>query len=135
MDKDTIMTTQTKIQKRNNRIRNLRFHHKWTLHEIGQEVHLTRERVRQICNKKENKHLIEEDIKQYYKSKFGKATLQDLMDDIKELRKPNRSKEVVLRRKYLIKFLYDELEVPFFRIGNLINRDHTSVMNLYYSEE
>jgi hypothetical protein len=104
------------IKKRDRLIRELHFDKKWSYAKIGKDerVNLSSERVSQICNEKENKEEILLDIKYHYKKKFtDKVTLNGLLKDIQELSRPNRKKEVVERRRILVQFLYDELDLPF----------------------
>lgn len=123
----------TTFKRRNNHIRKLRFENKLTFNAIASRYGITVERVRQICQEPFDRN---EEIKKAvdkYKKKFNNhVSFNDLVYDIEELSKQNRRKDVVARRKILIEYLHDELELPFYRIGHLLNRDHTTITHLYY---
>lgn len=115
-------------------IKHLRLDLGWTYRKIAGRYKITPERVRQICNKQDTKIDIVADITKVYQKKFKSANLEDLMEDINILRKPDRRKEAVTKRRLLIQYLYDEIEMPFYRIAKLLDRDHSSILNLYYDD-
>jgi len=123
------------MKQRNKKIKQLRFEKKKTYREIGQIYKISTERVRQICHQKRDKNELLKEIEFKYKKRFNdKTTFYDLKTDILELSKPNREKEKVVKRKILIDFLHDELNLPLYVIGDLLNRDHTTIRHSYYKE-
>jgi hypothetical protein len=57
-----------------------------------------------------------------------------VMAEIRELSVRDRRRKVVARRELLIKRLHDVYGISLAQIGVLLNRDHTSVLNLYHKE-
>jgi len=123
------------IKQRNKRIKTLRFDKNWKYVDIADQYNLSPERVSQICKQKENKEELLNSLKLRYKRRISNdISFEELMWDIKELSSPNRKQGVVARRKILITFLYDDLNLPFHHIGALLDRDHTSVISAYYND-
>lgn len=123
------------IKERDKKIRKLRFEKEETFNVIAQKYGISVERVRQICKQPEDKEELLKEIGRKYKRKFNDyVTYKMLVEDIEELAKLNRKKEVVIRRKILIQFLYEELNLPFYRIADLLERDHTTIMHMYYDD-
>lgn len=122
------------LQVRNRKIRN--FHAKGHSYaEIGNWdwVSLSSERVRQICLDTENKEILAaEMLSQYKHFLITEGDYTTLLNQIAALANHDRSKDVVLRRQFLIRYLHDKLGLSFFKIGLLLRRHHTSVSNLYY---
>lgn len=119
---------------RNYKIKELRLVRDWPVAKIANKYKLTEERVRQII-KEQDKKKIRKEIAEKYKKKFNdNITFNDLIQDIEILARPDRRKEKVIKRQILIRYLYDELDISFERIGYLLDKDHTSIMNLYYDE-
>jgi len=50
------------------------------------------------------------------------------------IKRPNRQQEFVKLRQFIIKILRDELAWSFPRIARFLNRDHTSIIHLYYKK-
>ena len=120
------------LLQRDNQIKKYRFTHKWPYKKIANKYNISIERVRQICLSPEEKKNLLEEVKVNYKNKF-KDSPKNLLEDIVELSQPSRKKEVVLRRNYLISYLYDELEIVFPKIAVLLNKDHTTIIHAYNS--
>lgn len=99
--------------------------------EIALKVDLSEERVRQIIRAKDVNDFYK-DIEEKYKHTLSEADYQWLKDEIAYLSENNRNKELVIRRRILVRYLHDKLGYPFYRIGQLLSRHHTTVMNLYY---
>jgi chromosomal replication initiation ATPase DnaA len=120
------------METRNYKIKELRLLKKWPISKIALKYGVTTERVRQIVAE-EDKDKIRKVIAQRYTQKFkNDPSFNDLIQDIEILSRASRKKENVIKRRILIRYLYDELGIPFEKIGFLLDRDHTSVMNLYY---
>lgn len=117
---------------RNYKIKELRILKKWPVSKIALKYGITPERVRQIVSE-EDRDKVRKLIAQRYTQKFkNDPSFNDLIQDIEILSRANRKKESVIKRRILIRYLYDELGISFEKIGYLLDRDHTSVMNLYY---
>ena len=93
---------------------------------------LSVERIRQICSEI-SPQVFYEQIKMDYRKEVSNADYAWMRNQIELLRKKNRSKDNVIKRRELIKYLYDKLDMPFYKIGRLIRRDATSVMHSYYN--
>ena len=133
------------LEERNKKIKELR-ENGLTYKEIGNIIGLSGSRIGQIvvpaigkvcpehqgrfytvccqyCSIKEKYTKIIEDIKN-----------GDLRDQIRRLSIQDRKKGVVIQRALLIKKLKDEKKLSFVMIGKILNRDHTSIINLYYKK-
>lgn len=55
-----------------------------------------------------------------------------LKGEIIKLREKGREKENIVQRRELIRYLYDELGFPFYKIGSLLHKHHTTIMHNYY---
>lgn len=95
---------------------------------------LSEERVRQIIREKDVNDFYKE-LEQTYKTIISEADYKWLKDEIKLLAKENRNKEFVIRRRILVRYLHDKLNYPFYRIGQILKRHHTSIMNAYYNHD
>lgn len=117
----------------------MRFDRLKTYREIGAKYSLSPERVRQVLfplAPKNSSDSILKNVQFRYEKKFrGTVKADDLIEDIKALREPNRSKESVMKRNIVVKYLYNELDLTFMEIASLMKRDHTTIMHAYYSEE
>lgn len=122
------------MDKRNYRIKELRLLQKKPYKTIADEYGLTVERVRQIV-KEEDKEQARRDVEERYKKKFNEnlSSIQ-LAREIEELSKQDRRRKTVIKRRILVRYLYDVLELPFFQIATLLDRDHTSIRNLYFED-
>ena len=102
-----------------------------TLGTISKKMSLSSERIRQICS--ENS-LIEfyKKLEQEYIHKMDEADYAWLKSEVKELTKKDRGKAPVIRRREFVRYLHDVLDMPFYKIGNLLHRHHTSISHLYY---
>ena len=121
------------MEQRNRKIKKLR-QQKWSYKKIGEKYSITSERVRQILNNNtipKRKDIIKQ-LREEYKKRFNdKLSQKHFFEDIEILSKPSRKQEDVIKRNILIIYLYDELEISFFKIAILLRRHHTSVMYLY----
>ena len=126
------------IIQRNREIQELR-NSGLTYKKIGEKFKITSERVRQILDTKilkPDRDLVLRVLKIKYKKIFNdKLTQKQLLEDIEYLSKEGRKGEDVARRNVLIKYLHDELELPFLKIGVLLHRNHTTIIYSYYSQE
>lgn len=102
--------------------------------ELATKTSLSEERVRQIIRAKDINDFYR-DIEEKYKDKISEADYNWLKEEIAYLSEDNRNKELVIRRRVLVRYLHDKLGYPFYRIGQICNRHHTTVMNLYYDKE
>src|SRR5579872_363949 len=116
-----------------------------TLSEIGRKFHVTAERIRQILAQKEVHRCLTHKL--YYKEQcylcveqevYSKILLKlkkdNLRSEIRKLSVQDRSKEVVIRRKLLVKKLHDNYKMSFRKIGKELKRDHSTIMNLRSEE-
>ena len=122
------------MEKRNKNIKKYR-DKGWSYREIGAKYSISKERVRQILNNENSitsRRLkikqLRKDCKQRFKNNVSQKTI---LEDIKDLSKPNRDQESVIKRDALIIYLYDELQISFPKIGALLNRNHTTIMHSY----
>lgn len=121
---------------RNKKIRYLRNSSELSLAVIAKRFNLTSERVRQICSEFEDKKQILRQVRKSYIKKFNdKLSYNDLIKDIKLLSKQDRKKDTVVRRRILVMFLHEELNLPFYKIGVLLDRNHTTITNLYWNDK
>lgn len=121
------------LQQRNRRIRQDYQNKAATVKELALRTSLSEERVRQIIRAKDINDFYN-DIETKYKEQISEADYQWLKDEMEYLSKENRNKELVIRRRILVRYLHDKLGYPFYRIGQLLNRHHTTIMNLYYEK-
>ena len=133
-----------KLSTRNKQIFKLR-DKGFSLQEIGTQLNLSSERIRQIIEEKDSQYCQRHkvffkticrfcNIKENYIQKIKQIAQSNLMDEIVRLSKPNRQKEVVLQRQALIKLLKDDYKFNFLEIADLLERDHTSVVHLYHKK-
>jgi len=101
--------------------------------DLAAKEGLSEERIRQIIRAK-NLNDFYRDIEEKYKHTLSEADYNWLKEEIAYLSENNRNKELVIRRRVLVRYLHDKLGYPFYRIGQLLNRHHTTVMNLYYDK-
>ncbi len=130
-------------KKRNNYIKVLKKQN-FSLSEIGRVVGLTAERVRQIltnkykwCSIHQRNYLgscIYCQTEKRYKYLLKRFSKDGILDDIKKLSIQNRHKDLVIQRRLLVKLLKDKYRLPLYRIAKLLNRHHTSIINLYYDK-
>ena len=121
-----------------------------TLKEIGQRQRprITAERVRQLLYPKKMKYCAR------HKCKFEKSCLYCVLTSVypkvvsdirrrgknalarefERLKPYDRSKSIVLKRAYITKLLRDQYKLSFPQIAKLLDRDHTTIMNLYKKE-
>lgn len=121
------------LKRRNTQIKKLK-KKGLTLKEIGLKYNLTSERVRQVIY---NQHRLKKDDSSVWLNKYIKKleriTSDHLLKEIDRLSKYNRTKEIVLQRKHLIKLLKNKYKFSYHKIGFLLQRDHSSIINLYKS--
>lgn len=89
-------------------------------------------RIKQICDEIDTKQFYR-DLETKYSEMVSTADYRRIKKEVVELRKMDRQKSNIIRRRELIKYLHDELNMPFYKIGQLLKRHHTSVTHLYYS--
>lgn len=124
------------LKLRDKNILKLRNEQNWSYNTIGTKYGISGERVKQIClSTKDNKKVVLDEIKEVYSKKLAKLGMKDVFGDIKELSKQDRRAETVAKRAILVKFLHDKLGIPFYKIGSLMNRDHTSIIHLYRNHD
>lgn len=120
---------------RNRKIKYLRDVLKLSYTKISKRFNISSERVRQICSKTEDKKKIFDQIKEQYLEKFNdKLTYNDLIEDIKLFSIHDRKKQTVAKRRILVAFLHEELNLPFYKIGILLDRNHTTITHLYWND-
>lgn len=68
-----------------------------------------------------------------YREKISEDDFNWIKNEIEILRKPDRTKSNVIKRKEIIKYLYNTLGMPFYKIGKLLRRDSTTVMHHFYN--
>lgn len=127
------------MEKRDKKIKKLRKEDKckWTYKKLGEKFLLSEERIRQIIVNDEkvqfvNREDIIKQLKEKYKKRFhDKLSQKHLLEDIENSSKMSRKKEDVIKRDALIRYLYEELEIPFFKIAVLLHRDHTTIIHSY----
>jgi hypothetical protein len=97
-----------------------------TYKKIGERYSLTGERVRQIVSggKKYDRILLFRELR----SKYGN---KQLLKDIKRLSSAKKTAALVAERNQLIRYLRDELGLPFLQIAVLLHRDHTTIQHSY----
>jgi DNA-directed RNA polymerase specialized sigma24 family protein len=123
------------------------------LQEIAEVFGISRERVRQIllpqqyCEKHDRTYTIA-DCRKCRKEKereellamfppAGRVPLSSLVDpslveQLQQLRPSDRRQSVVQRRDMMILYLRDIKKLSFPAIGELLDRDHTTIMSSYY---
>jgi len=75
---------------------------------------------------------IENKIRQFCNDNL--ISLPEGQSPISVIRQPNRQQEFVKIKQFLIKIFRDELGWSFPRIGRFLNKDHTSIIHLYYKK-
>lgn len=118
----------------------------FTFQEIGNRFGITAERVRQIlieksfCKKHQKEYIkicikcLRENQEQKYQKNIKKIIKDNLMVEIKRLKQNNRDKELIIQKTILIKKLRNEYKLSFSKIALLLERDRTSIKNLYDKE-
>ena len=121
----------------------------WTLKRIGecQKPPITSERVRQIlspascrvCEKHRVKYyglyceycIVEKNYPRVIRTLVKEGT-RALEAEFERLSQPDRSKAVIIQRVLLVKALKDRMKYSIAEISRLLNRDYSSIKNLYY---
>ena len=125
------------MEKRNKQIKELR-KKGLTYKKIGQRFNITTERIRQIIffnNKKVKNNLkkILQEVEEKYQKKFNdKLSQKEFIEDIILFSKKSNKQKDVIGRQILIRYLYDELKISFVKIGILLQRNHSTIIHLYY---
>lgn len=122
------------LQARNRRIREEYKKGTSSVRDLASKSNLSPERVRQIIRAKDL-HDFYRDIEEKYKTTLSEADYNWLKEEIAYLSENNRNKELVIRRRVLVRYLHDKMGYPFYRIGQLLSRHHTTIMNLYYDKD
>lgn len=113
-----------------------------TFEEISKKFKLSSERVRQIVTKEINfclKHytgfkqscvycITEND----YKEKLSPLTLDQLIIEGKKLSLIGKTREDILKKRIFTNIMRDSFGCSFSSIGRILDKDHTTIMNLYY---
>jgi hypothetical protein len=119
-----------------------------SLGEIGKIYQISRERVRQLllpppkklfCKKHNHTYVTcchyckrMSNHRKNYSIKLRQLKKRVLLNEIIRLSKRDRAYQSSEQRGQLIQLLYDKYDFSFLEIGRLLNRHHTSVINLYY---
>ena len=125
------------MEKRNKQIKELR-KKGLTYKKIGQRFNITTERIRQIIffnNKKVKNNLkkILQEVEEKYQKKFNdKLSQKEFIEDIILFSKKSNKQKDVIGRQILTRYLYDELKISFVKIGILLQRNHSTIIHLYY---
>ena len=93
---------------------------------------LSVERIHQICNETNVDEFYKE-LQMKYHNQIEEDDYSWLKSEIIKLRKNNREKGNIIQKKELVKYLYNELQMSFLKIAQLLKRHHTSISHLYYS--
>ena len=134
-----------RIQIRNKKIKELR-KQGLTLSKIAERYKISNERVRQIilpklsidanyCKTHKKTYLTSCqycEIENEYKKRIDKLADKFLKTECLRLSRQNRTIDLVLQRKILVKHLRDKYKLSFPKIAELLHRDHTSIIALYY---
>jgi len=131
-----------KKDKRNKEI--IKLHNEGKTYDwIAEKFNITKARVGQIYTKKDiPMQFCDKHNKKYRKEcPFCKIDKEfsvilenkDLIQEIEELKIQCRDEDVVRRRQILITKLIDEYFFSFSRVGQLLERDHSTIMHSYYS--
>jgi hypothetical protein len=112
-----------------------------TYEQIGLIFDITAERVRQILThkieycKEHKRQYIEEcsycSVHNDYVKKLNFIVKDGLTKEIIKLIPHDRSREIVMKRIAMVRLLRDKYNLPFSRIAKLLDRDTTSIKNLY----
>lgn len=122
------------IKERNDEIRKRRSN-KESCGSIAKHFGITSERVRQICLNTEDKTELRRNLlTTYTKDILDEHDYVKLLNEIADLCRPDRTKEVVIQRQIVIRYLHDNLNMSFFKIGLLLNRHHASITHLYRND-
>lgn len=119
-------------KERNERIRYERKVEKTSFTELADKYGISIERVRQICQQKTQEEILAE-VRKKFESKLQVDNFQKFSKEIEKLSIQNRSAETVEKRRLMVRYLRNTLGLSFLKISFLLRRDHTSIMNLYYS--
>lgn len=133
------------MKTRSEKIKALRDKNK-TYREIGKVFKISRQRAYQIVRdiQRGPSHYCEIHNRKYYdqcdscvahneySKKLDQLMKNGVMKEVEELTEPDRSAETIIRKKLLITVLRERYDMSFPQIGKLLERDHTSIMNLYY---
>lgn len=101
-----------------------------SLREIGEQYGISGERVRQII-KGEGRVDYVLMVEKEYAEKVGDILKKNFKREIRRLSTPDRRQEIVAQRRAVVRELYDNYGYSFPAIGRLLNRDHSSIINLY----
>ncbi len=121
------------LQQRNRQIRH-DYKNGKKVKDLAVKTSLSEERIRQIIRAKDINDFYR-DVEEKYKKVISEADYNWLKQEISYLSENNRNKELVIRRRILVRYLHDNLNYPFYRIGQILNRHHTSIMSLYYVKD
>ncbi len=116
-----------------------------TLKEIGKNIGVTQERIRQILNPLKSKTCKIHKIKFlevcHYCSwkKLYSESLKELKDNHIEiegerLSSKDRNLYLIIQRCLFIKYLKDKKKMSYRKIAKILDRDHTSIISLYQKQ-
>lgn len=104
----------------------------WTQTKIARHFHISHERVRQIISGKALEKLSQFNLmKENYLIFAKRLTETSLKIEIRKYKSHDRSKVYVYKRSVCIWLLKEKYGLSFLEIGKVVNRDHTSIINLY----
>jgi len=121
------------MDKRNSEIKKL--HKKgFTLEKISKKFSITSERVRQIISdhkskKKELYASIEKQYKDFLKTGLSEKQINE---EAFHFTRAGRNKATIIKKRLYIRYMKDKHKLSFRKIGILLGRDHTTIIDLYY---
>lgn len=103
-----------------------------TYQEIGKKFGISGERVRQVIQGEERKESKLKYVQEQYIKNLDKILKANLFDEIERLSGRDRSADIVMQRRALVRKLKDEYGFSFREIAFVLKRDHTTIIHLYY---
>lgn len=114
-----------------------------SINKIANKYKISGSRVRQIINNEPNycvRHSKYFEVRcpyceteSIYKQIYEKSSEVDLIVLSKDLEDSDRSKQAILRKRIFVRVIRDKYKYSFSKIGRLLKKDHTTIMNLYYN--
>ncbi len=121
------------MEKRNNTIK--KEYQQGSLKQIAKKFNLSPERIRQIVSEYRTANIPRNVLEKEYKKNIVDILLHELIQESVRLSYKKRDTEYVVQRQIFIHTLKKIFGLPFTEIGFLLQRDHSSIMNLYNQEE
>lgn len=118
------------IEKRNKEIRKLN-KKGMSYAKIARSFDLHPERVRQICLEVVSKEEVYKRLDKISKEMFYDADYNWIREEIADLIPQSRKRELVIRRRNLVRFLHDKHKMPLSDIAGVLERHHATILNLY----